>query len=136
MGSRACGLVIRAGKLLVQRKRDETIWALPGGKLERGETPEAALVREFAEELGWTPVILETLWVFENQFTHEGKDLAQTEYYFLVAADCLPGEILSLEESLEFCWVSHGELMALNFRPFEMRAAVEKLLTAGREYNP
>ncbi|KTE30884.1 NTP pyrophosphohydrolase [Sphingopyxis sp. HIX] len=49
-------MVDRDGRVLVQQRPPGTsmagLWEFPGGKLEPGETPEAALIRELAEELG------------------------------------------------------------------------------------
>jgi 8-oxo-dGTP diphosphatase len=43
----------------------------PGGKLEPGETPEAALVREFEEELGVTVTATEPLVRFEHAYPEQ-----------------------------------------------------------------
>jgi 8-oxo-dGTP diphosphatase len=52
----AAALVDTDGRvLLAQRPPGKSmagLWEFPGGKVDRGETPEAALIRELAEELG------------------------------------------------------------------------------------
>ncbi len=52
----AAGVLIEGGRVLVsQRKKGAHLagaWELPGGKVEEGEDPAAAVVRELREELG------------------------------------------------------------------------------------
>lgn len=50
------GVVSRGGRIMLCQRRPEAHnglkWEFPGGKLEAGEAPEAALRRELGEELG------------------------------------------------------------------------------------
>jgi 8-oxo-dGTP diphosphatase len=52
----AAGILRSAGRILICQRRAEQDhalkWEFPGGKLEPGETPAEALVRELKEELG------------------------------------------------------------------------------------
>ena len=49
-------VIVRGGRVLLSRrppgKHLAGLWEFPGGKVEDGETPEAALAREVREELG------------------------------------------------------------------------------------
>ncbi len=52
----AVALVDAEGRVLLARRPEGKsmagLWEFPGGKIEEGETPEAALIRELHEELG------------------------------------------------------------------------------------
>lgn len=51
----AAALIDRDGRVLVQQRATGPLaglWEFPGGKIEAGETPSVALIRELREELG------------------------------------------------------------------------------------
>lgn len=73
----AAALVGKAGRILLQQRAFGRsmagLWEFPGGKVEEGELPEAALVRELYEELGITvdraalvPACFASAWVGER----------------------------------------------------------------------
>jgi mutator protein MutT len=89
------GVVVQHGKvLLVHNERDE--WELPGGKIDVGETPEACLVREVEEEVGWQVQVGPILdaWLYHIR---EGRDVLIVTYGCATNAAGPPG--LSEEHS-------------------------------------
>lgn len=89
----------------------------PGGKIEAGETPAAAAVRECREEAGLEIEVLR-----EYSRHTESYDHGQVELHFFA---CRPlGD--PPPPSAPFRWVPRGELAALDF-PRGNRALVQRL---------
>jgi 8-oxo-dGTP diphosphatase len=117
-----------SGRVLLSRRRaDQPMglkWELPGGKIEPGEAPEAALHRELAEELGCGAVIdkIEEV-VF---FAYPDFDL-----YMLVYACRLTGEPRPVEVA-ELAWVEPAALPDYDLLPADRPLAARLALAAKR----
>lgn len=68
------GSSVRPHEILITKRLANTFypgyWELPGGKLEPGEAPDAAAIREAFEELGVTMRVERVLEPIEHEYEH------------------------------------------------------------------
>lgn len=123
---RAAAILVAGSLVLLQQKIGDAIWALPGGKVERLESSQAALVREIQEELDWTPTGSRLVCVVENCFEHGGITHQEYGFYYAIDAETLwsrdgqlPAgrEFSGADPSLVFRWESRSRLATVEFRP-------------------
>jgi 8-oxo-dGTP diphosphatase len=122
------GIIRRNGLVLAcQRKRTAQYplqWEFPGGKIEKGETPSVALIRELEEELG----IEATPGPEYHRQEWDYGDMSFRVFYFPV--DTFRGEPVNRAfESMR--WVKPEELQGMNILAGN-RDVVHKLMTERR----
>ena len=126
-------LVRRDGRVLVSRRRADQamplLWEFPGGKVEPGEDPAAALAREVREELGCE---LRVRRIHEVVF-HKYPDF---DLYMLVYACEITAGTPAPREVAEVAWVAAPELPALDLLPADYPLARALAATAGRGPGP
>ncbi len=82
-------------------------WGLPAGKVDSGESPDEAVIREIFEETGMV-IQVGQLQVLSTLFVqHEGHDF--TYHSFRVTLSVLPQIILSKSEHQAYTWVTPRE---------------------------
>ena len=115
-----CAVIVDdAGRVLVaQRPPHKHLalkWEFPGGKVELGESPEAALIRELREELGCEVAILRAL----PHSTHDYSSVVIEMIPF--ACRLAPGSPAPHPiEHLALRWIATGELRSLDLAPADL----------------
>ncbi|MFE2034534.1 (deoxy)nucleoside triphosphate pyrophosphohydrolase [Streptomyces scopuliridis] len=115
------GAVYDRGRLLAARRSAPpelaSRWELPGGKLEPGEAPEQALVRELREELGVETEPVERI---------PGEWPLKPGYVLQVwTARLLSGEPRPLEDHDELRWLGPDEIHTVDWLDQDRPAVAE-----------
>jgi len=113
--------------LITQRRADQSLplqWEFPGGKVEPGESPTAALARELSEELGVVAIVGKIWDVLFHAYP--AFDLVMLVY----ACRLAPGSIPRAVEVADLVWVRTDELPGTwdilpADRPLVLRLAAE-----------
>ena len=99
-------------------------WEFPGGKIEPGETPQEALVREIQEELDVKTEVGDLIDTIEYDYSS-----------FHLSMDCFwcnvtEGEI-TLKEAEDARWLSKDELYSVDWLPADMEL-IKKLVLSNK----
>lgn len=121
-------ILVEEGEILCAQRGAEKslpfLWEFPGGKIEQGETPQEALVRELDEEL------LIEVEVKKNQFENTSYEYDFGIVNLTTFVCILKSGTPKLTEHTEVRWLKPEELNSVEWAPADI-PAVEKLISEG-----
>ena len=108
-----------AGRVLLQRRVDNDLWALPGGGMEIGESVSETAVREVREETGFTVAPLYVVGVYSDPkhvFAYDDGEVRQ-EYSVCIACRIIDGSLQVSSESTDVRFFTPDEARSLPMHP-------------------
>jgi ADP-ribose pyrophosphatase YjhB (NUDIX family) len=108
-----------AGRLLMIRRTDNDLYAVPGGAQEVGETIAQTVVREVREETGITVYVTGLIGIYSDPahvIAFSDGEVRQ-EFSLCFRARPVEGEPRTSSESKEVLWVESAGLADLNIHP-------------------
>lgn len=103
------------GRLLLQRRRDNDLWALPGGAMERGDSLPGTAVREVKEETGLDVEITGLVGTYTDprHVIAYSDGEVRRQFNVCFTAQAVGGTLAISEESTELRFVAPEELDSL-----------------------
>ena len=121
-------VIVLQGKILLEQRKNEPgkgKWSVPGGKVELGETPEQAAIRETKEETGLVvdnPVLIDV--VSQITLDENGK----VKYHFVIIdyfVRLKTGKLEAASDAASLEWVNLDEVknkdLTASFRDFFLK---------------
>ncbi|WP_035799216.1 NUDIX hydrolase [Kitasatospora mediocidica] len=112
-------VVDESGRILLQRRTDNGMWALPGGKMELGESLAGCGIRETFEETGIHVEITGIVGTYTNPghvFAYDDGEVRQ-EFSICLLARPTSGELRVSDESFEVAWFKPDDVNGLAMVP-------------------
>lgn len=102
-----------SNRLLLIRRADDGLWAMPGGAYDMGETPAQGAVREALEETGYLVEPIDLVGVYDSRLCGSRSNLQLFQFVFLCrpvssSAPTTPHEVTDLG------WFDEDELPPLS----------------------
>ena len=105
-------VILREGKILLIKRSDNGLWAVPGGLVEVGETLAEAAQRELWEETGIRGQVTQLLGIFDSRLWHSRTKAHLYHAVFLAeATDVFPR---TSSESTEVAFFGEDDLPELS----------------------
>lgn len=92
--------------LLIKRKNRPFGWALPGGFVDKGESCEAAAIREGLEETSLEVEIIRQFHVYSDP----GRDPRLHTVSLIFLARAIGGQLKAADDAVDAQWFSENEL--------------------------
>ena len=138
---RTVGVLVRNGKLLVQRNADGSEYALPGGHVKIGETTVDGLVREYKEETDADIEVGRLLWTEECFWEWNGRQAHNIAFYYqieLTDGSDIPdtGEFVSHKDNCNVVlgWMPRERLADVKIYPDFINETIWELDAPPRHY--
>ena len=114
------------GRILLEHRVDNDLWALPGGTHDYGESIVQTVVREVKEETGLDVEVTGLVGLYTDPRHIIAYTDGEVRQQFTLSFRCrlLGGELQKDSESLELRWVARDELDGLRIHP-SMRKRID-----------